>query len=64
MWSVCTKEVILSLIDDVELISREILDNCVQPKPKVDSCLFLLLQFATVPSESFKVAAATFNPFF
>jgi len=34
MLSVCTREVILSLIDDVELISREILDNCVLPKPQ------------------------------
>jgi mediator of RNA polymerase II transcription subunit 4 len=33
-WSICTKEVILSLIDDVELISREMLENCVAPKPK------------------------------
>jgi len=34
MSSICTKEVILSLIDDIELISRELLDNCVAPKPK------------------------------
>lgn len=34
-WSICTKEVILSLIDDVELISLEMLENCVAPKPKV-----------------------------
>jgi len=34
MWSVCTKEVVLSLVDDIELISREVLDNCVLPKPK------------------------------
>lgn len=32
MLAVCTREVILSLIDDVELISREMLDNCVLPK--------------------------------
>jgi len=34
MLAVCTREVILSLIDDVELISREMLDNCVLPKPQ------------------------------
>jgi len=34
MWSTCTREVILSLIDDIEIISREILENCVLPKPK------------------------------
>jgi len=34
MWSTCTKEVVLSLIDDIELISKELLENCVQPKPK------------------------------
>eukprot|EP00088_Acartia_fossae_P040423 TRINITY_DN4210_c0_g1_i10.p1 TRINITY_DN4210_c0_g1~~TRINITY_DN4210_c0_g1_i10.p1 ORF type:complete len:273 (-),score=67.31 TRINITY_DN4210_c0_g1_i10:427-1245(-) len=34
MLSVCTREVILSLIDDVELISRELLDNTVLPKPQ------------------------------
>jgi mediator of RNA polymerase II transcription subunit 4 len=34
MLSVCTREVILSLIDDVELISRELLDNCVLAKPQ------------------------------
>lgn len=34
MSHVCTKEVILSLIDDIELIAREMLENCVAPKPK------------------------------
>jgi len=34
MATVCTKEVILSLIDDIELIAKELLENCVQPKQK------------------------------
>jgi len=34
MATVCTKEVILSLIDDIELIAKEMLENCVQPKQK------------------------------
>lgn len=34
MATVCTKEVILSLIDDIELIAKEMLENSVQTKQK------------------------------
>ena len=47
--SICTKEVILSLIDDIELISREMLENCVAPKPKV--CLFLFDKYFLLVSD-------------
>ena len=30
----CTKEVILTLIEDIELIARELLENAVAPKQK------------------------------
>jgi len=34
MSTVCTKEVILSLIDDIEIVAKELLENCIAPKQK------------------------------
>jgi len=34
MTTVCTKEVILSLIDDIEIVAKELLENCIAPKQK------------------------------
>jgi len=58
-WSICTKEVILSLIDDVELISLEMLENCVAPKPKVYIIFVVIFIFYFHCSKVYKFSRDT-----